>query len=127
MAEESIAGEIIIDDDVVASIVGLAAREVEGVAQLGKSSVQRAVSGALSGAEGKARHGVSVEVGKEEAVIDLQLDVIYGFNIPNIVTEVRKKVASRLLEIAGLHAKEINVHVVNIEFPEKAPQKQQVQ
>ena len=125
MSEEVFAGETIIDDDVVASIVGLAAGEVEGVAQLGKSAVRRAVTSALSSAEGKARQGVEVEVGKKEAVIDLQLHVIYGFNIPNIVTEVRNKVALRLLEIAGLIAKEINVNVVGIEFPEKAQEKVQ--
>jgi len=62
-------------------------------------------------------------VGKKEAIIDLQLDITYGFNIPNIVAEVREKVASRLLEIAGLIAKEINVRVVSIEFAEKRPGK----
>ena len=122
MSEESVVpGESIIEDEVVASIAGTAAIEVEGVANLGKSSVRRFVAGAVAGAGGKARQGVSVEVGHKEAIIDLQLDVIYGFNIPNIVTEVRRKVASRLLEIAGLTAKEINVRIVSIEIPEKKP------
>ncbi len=124
MSEESVVpGESIIEDEVVASIAGIAAKEVEGVANLGKSSVRRLVAGAIAGAGGKARQGVSVEVGHKEAIVDLQLDVIYGFNIPNIVTEVRKKVASRLLEITGLIAKEINVRIVSIEIPEKKPAK----
>ena len=124
MSEESVVpGESIIEDEVVASIAGTAAKEVEGVANLGKSSVRRLVAGAIAGAGGKARQGVSVEVGHKEAIVDLQLDVIYGFNIPNIVAEVRKKVASRLLEIAGLTAKEINVRIVSIEIPEKKPAK----
>jgi len=124
MAEEIVVpGETTIEDDVVASIAGIAAMEVEGVANLGKSSIRRMVAGVLGGAEGRARRGVDVEVGKKEAIVDLQLDVTYGFNIPNIVAEVRKKVASRLLEIAGLIAKEINVRIVSIEFPEKKPGK----
>jgi uncharacterized alkaline shock family protein YloU len=124
MAEEVVVpGETTIDDEVVASIAGLAAMEVKGVANLGKSSIRRMMAEALGGAEGKARTGVAVEVGKREAIVDLQLDVTYGFNIPNIVTEVRKKVASRLLEIAGLVAKEINVRIVSIEFPEKTQEK----
>jgi len=128
MAEEfTIPGEVIIEDDVVAAIAGMAAREVEGVANLGKSSVRRMVTGAVTGAGGKARQGVSVEVGKKEAIVDLQLDVIYGFNIPNMVTEVRKMVATRLMEITGLIAKEINVRVVSIEFPEKKPQLSKVE
>ena len=118
MAEEEITGETIIEDEVVASIAGLAAREIEGVANLGKSSVRRILAEHLGGAETRAR-GVEVEVGKTEAIVDLELTIIYGFNIPNVVSEVRKKVASRLLEISGLIAKEINVHVVSLSFPEK--------
>jgi len=123
MDKEVIAGETIIDDAVVAAIVGLAAAEIEGVAHLGKGAVRRAVTDALSGTGGKARHGVSVEVGHKEAIVDLQLDVIYGYNIPNILIEVRKKVATRLKEITGLIAKEINVHVVSLEFPGESKEK----
>ena len=123
MDKEVIAGETTIDDSVVASIAGLAAGEIEGVAHLGKSLVRSRIAEVVTGAEGKARQGVSVTVGHKEATVDLQLDVIYGFNIPTIITKVRKMVATRLLEIAGLVAKEINVRIVGIEFPEKAPEK----
>lgn len=119
--EEFVAvGETVIEDDVVASIAGLAAREIEGVASLGKSSVRRTLTEQLIGAEEKARYGVEVEVGKKEAIVDLALGVTYGFNIPTVVAKVRRNAASRLLEITGLTAKEINIHVVSIEFPEKA-------
>ena len=123
MTKEAIAGETIIDDAVIAAIAGLAAAEIEGVAHLGKGAVRRAVTDVFSGAKGKARHGVSVEVGHKEAIVELQLDVIYGYNIPTILTEVRKNVATRLKEIAGLIAKEINVRVVSIEFPDKSKEK----
>jgi len=124
-SEHGFAGETVIGDEVVASIAGLAAKEVEGVASLGKSSVRRAITERLGGTEEKARTGVQVQVGKREAIVDLQLGVIYGFNIPNIVNEVRKKVYSRLMEITGLVAKEINVQVVSVEIPEKKPSKVQ--
>jgi uncharacterized alkaline shock family protein YloU len=123
--EHGFAGETIISDEVVASIAGLAAKEVEGVASLGKSSVRRAITERLVSAEGKARAGVQVQVGEKEAIVDLQLGVIYGFNIPNMVNEVRKKVYSRLIEITGLVAKEINVQIVSVEIPEKKPSRVQ--
>ena len=63
------------------------------------------------------------EVGKKEAIVDLQLSVIYGVNIPTLVNEVRKKVAVRLLEITGLIAKEINLRVLSVEFQEQKPEK----
>ena len=117
--EAVFAGETIIGDEVVASIAGLAAKEVKGVVRLGKSSVRRTLTQHLGGAEEKARLGVAVEVGKREAIVDLQLIVAYGFSIPNIINEVRKQVAMRLMEFIGLIAKEINVRVVDVEIPEK--------
>jgi len=119
MAEQEFVGETIIGDEVVASIAGLAAKEIKGVAGLGKSAVRRALTEHLGAADERARLGVAVEVGKTEAIIDLQLIVVYGLSIPNIINEVRKQVASRLMEFVGLIAKEINVHVVGVEIPEK--------
>lgn len=122
-AEEFVvAGETTIDDEVIGAIAGVAAREVEGVASLGTSSIRRTVVERLGRAEEKAR-GVEVEAGKKEAIIDLTVNVIYGFSIPKIIIEVRKKVAYRLLELVGLIAKEINVNVVGIEFPEGVERK----
>ncbi|MBA7508035.1 Alkaline shock protein 23 [subsurface metagenome] len=119
MSKEIFPGETIIGDEVVASIAGLAAKEVQGVAGLGKSAVRRALIEHLGGAEDRARMGVKAEVGKTECIIDLQLIVLYGVSIPNIINEVRKQVALRLMEYIGLIAKEINVRVVGIEIPEK--------
>ncbi len=118
--EHGFVGETIIGDEVVASIAGMAAKEIAGVGSLGRSSVRRALTGWYADAAEKARSGVAVEVGKRECIVDLQVNVYYGHNIPNIVNEVRKKIATRLLEYTGLIAKEINIRVVGIEFtPEK--------
>lgn len=116
-----VGGETDIDDEVVASIVGVAAQEVEGIASLGTSSVRRTIA-EWGGAEGRAR-GVEVEMGKKEAILDITVNVIYGFSIPNIITQLRQKVATSLLEMVGLIAKEINVDVVGIEFPDRMPGK----
>jgi uncharacterized alkaline shock family protein YloU len=117
MAEE-IRGETTIEDEVLAAIAGVAAREIEGVSTLGKSSIRRAIAERVGGSPEQAR-GVDVEAGKKEAILDIDLNIIYGFSIPNIVAEVRRKVADRLEELAGLVAKEINITVVGIEFEEK--------
>jgi len=115
-----VGGETTIEDEVLAAIAGVAAKEVEGVSSLGTSSIRRILAERLGGAQQRAR-GVEVESGRKEAIVDLTLNIIYGFSIPTIVIGVRKKVAARLLEIAGLIAKEINVSVVGIEFPERMP------
>lgn len=117
-----VGGETTIDDKVIAQIAGVAAGEVEGVSSLGTSSFRRSLTEAVGAAPGRAK-GVGVEAGKKEAILDLNIKVIYGFSIPNIIIEVRKNVATRLLEIVGLIAKEINVSVSGIDFPERMPGK----
>jgi uncharacterized alkaline shock family protein YloU len=99
----------------------MAAQEGPGFGNLGQSAVRRALTGWYADQAEKARTGVTVEVGKRECIVDLQFSVQYGRNIPTVIEEVRKKVASRLLEYTGLIAKEINIRVVGIEVKEQKP------
>lgn len=109
-------GTTVIEDEVVASIAGFAAGKVKGIDSLGKSSIASAVAQHIKSAEDNAHTGVKVEVGKREAIINLELGVMYGYYIPDIVDEVRSNVASSLMEITGLMAKEINIRIVGIKF-----------
>jgi uncharacterized alkaline shock family protein YloU len=119
-AEYVVGGGTDIQDEVVGAICATAAREVDGVADVGLSSVTRTLKEVLGGADKRAR-GVGVEQGKREAILDLTVQVIYGFSIPQVVIEVRRRVGARLLEMTGLIAKEVNINITGIEFPEKMP------
>ncbi len=107
-------GETVIDDQVIGAIAGTAAQEIEGVASLGTSSVRRAIAERLGG-ERRSR-GVGVVAGHREAILDLEINVIYGASIPDVVNQVRENVAGRVLDMCGLVTKEININVVGIEF-----------
>ena len=112
-----IAGQTDIADDVLSTIAAMAAREIEGVADVGSGTVRRMF---MRNAQRQAS-GASVQAGKKEAIIDLTIKMIYGFNLPQLVVDIRKRVGMRLLEMAGLIAKEINIRVVGIEFPARMP------
>jgi uncharacterized alkaline shock family protein YloU len=120
LQEIEVGGETEISDEVIASIAGIGAREIEGVAALGTSSIRRAIAERVGAAEQRSR-GVAVEAGRREALLDIDLRVVYGFSIPEIVVKVRQNVARRVLEMCGLVAKEININVTAIDFPERAP------
>ena len=62
-----------------------------------------------------------MEAGRREAILDIDLRVVYGYSIPEVVIKVRENVAHRLLEVCGLIAKEVNVDVVGIDFPDRTP------
>jgi len=113
-----VGGETSIDDEVVAAITGMAAKEVEGVSELGGRSLRRTVAERVTGANEHAR-GVAVEAGRKEAILDLEMRVLYGFSVPEIVIKVRQLVAQRVLELLGLVTKEINIRVVGIDFTDR--------
>lgn len=118
-------GELALHEQVIAKIVGGAAKEVEGVYAMGTGSFAEAVAGAAGRVAGgeDVKKGVRVEVGKKEAAVDLWLSVEYGHNIPTVVQKVRQMITDRVYEIAGLITKEINVDVVDIHLPGEEPER----
>ena len=120
LTEIDVAGETSIDSEVIASVVGWATNETAGVSSLGASSVRRTLVERVGASQSRAR-GVSVEAGRREAILDIDLRIFYGYSIPEVVIEVRQNVANRLLEVCGLISKQINIDVVGIDFPDRMP------
>lgn len=118
MEELEVGGETSIEDNVIGAIAGVAAKEVDGVSTLGKQSLRRAIAEKVGGAEKRAR-GVGVEAGRREAILDLEMTVLYGYSIPEMVIKVRTVVAQQVLELLGLVTKEININVVGLDFPDR--------
>jgi len=114
-------GSTSISDSVVSKIAGIASQEVDGV-RMGSGGSQ-AVSGLLGsitgGSGGSQTQGVSVEVGQEEAALDLTLTAEYGKSIPQLAEAVRRNVANRVESLVGLRVTEVNITVSNIFFPQQ--------
>lgn len=115
-----VGGETAIDDEVIGAVAGVAAREVEGISSLGTRSIKRSIAERMGSREQRAR-GVEVEAGRREAILDIDVRVLYGYSIPETVVKVRQNVARRVLETFGLVTKEININVVGIDFAERMP------
>ena len=114
-------GSTSISDSVVSKIAGIASQEVDGV-RMGSGGSQ-AVSGIIGsitgGSSGSQTQGVSVEVGQEEAALDLTLTAEYGKSIPQLAEAVRRNVSNRVESLVGLRVTEVNITVSNIFFPQQ--------
>jgi uncharacterized alkaline shock family protein YloU len=116
-------GATTISDAVVSKVAGIAALEVEGIEMGGATA--RTVGGFLdswSGSGGHQARGVSVEVGEQEAAIELSMAVEYGKAIPQISETVRNNVINRVENLVGLNVVEVNITVNDILLPEEMPQ-----
>jgi uncharacterized alkaline shock family protein YloU len=119
-------GATTISDAVVSKVAGIAALEVEGIEMGGATS--RTVGGFLdswTGSGGHQARGVSVEVGEQEAAIELSMAVEYGKVIPKISEAVRNNVINRVENLVGLNVVEVNITVNAILLPEELPQPSQ--
>lgn len=121
-----------IGDAVVSQIAGIAAQEVEKVQMGGGTgaavggflqSVTGSVTGSSSG--GNLSKGVSVEVGSEEAAIDLTMAVEYGQSIPQLTEAARRNVINKVESLVGLRVTEVNITVNDVQVPEERPMLQQ--
>jgi uncharacterized alkaline shock family protein YloU len=121
-----------IGDAVVSQIAGIAAQEVEKVQMGGGTSAAvggflQSVTGSVTGSSsgGNLSKGVSVEVGSEEAAIDLTMAVEYGQSIPQLTEAARRNVINKVESLVGLRVTEVNITVNDVQVPEERPMLQQ--
>ena len=107
-------GKISFAPDVIATIANLAASEVAGVTGLGGGFAD-SISGILKSKKNYTK-GVCVEVGNEEAAIDLVINVLYGSKIQKVCSEVQNEVKKAVETMTGLRVVEVNVSVQAITF-----------
>ncbi|MBQ3028445.1 MAG: Asp23/Gls24 family envelope stress response protein [Lachnospiraceae bacterium] len=110
--EISSIGEVMIADDVIATIAGLAATEVEGV-----SSMQGNVTNELVGKLGMKNltKGVRIKVTEAGVKVDLSIQMRYGYSIPKTCKAIQEKVKAAIENMVGLSVEVVNVHIVGVD------------
>lgn len=111
-------GSVRIADEVVEVIAGMAASEVEGVAQMSGGFVGD-IANMLTRGKNVSK-GIKVEVGEKEASVDLFLAVEYGVSIPDVAQKVQAAVKEAIEGMTGLTVLEINIHIQGIAFRQVA-------
>jgi uncharacterized alkaline shock family protein YloU len=121
-------GNTTISSTVVSQIAGIAAQEVENAQMGGGASaavggILQSVTGNVTGGSsgGNYSRGVSVEVGEEEAAVDLNITVDYGQSIPRVTEAARSNVINRVENLTGLRVTEVNILVNDVQVPELQP------
>lgn len=110
-------GTVSFATDVVATIAGLAATEVEGVAaminngNLGLVDMLRRNQG-----NRPLTRGVKVEINGNQVTVQLTVTVDYGSPVPTVAREIQDNVKKAIETMTGLEVPEINVYVQGISF-----------
>ena len=104
-------GDVVIANEVLAIIAGIAATEVEGVHSMDGGWSGQFIS--KLGIKDLAR-GVKVQVKEGEVKVDLSLNMEYGYAIPKVSNLVQDKVSASINNMTGLNVSEVNIRISGV-------------
>ncbi|MFD1707032.1 Asp23/Gls24 family envelope stress response protein [Siminovitchia sediminis] len=106
-------GKIEIAPEVIEVIAGIAASEVEGVAQM-RGNFATGVVERL----GKKNHGkgIRVELSEEGIIVDVYCLMKFGVSIPTVAQKVQDNIRQALFNMTALEVEEVNIHIVGVSF-----------
>ena len=104
-------GDVVIANEVLAIIAGIAATEVDGVHSMDGGWSGEFIS--KLGIKDLAR-GVKVQVKEGEVKVDLSLNMEYGYAIPKVSDLVQDKVSASINNMTGLNVSEVNIRISGV-------------
>lgn len=113
-------GTVKVADDVIAVTAAMAAAKIRGVASLVGGMTDNITKNIL---RMNITKGVKVSRIEETAlVIDIFVNIYYGFRIPEVAWEIQENVKREVKEMTGEAAKAVNIHVQGVELERAAAQ-----
>lgn len=100
-------GTVKIADDVIAMIAALATAEVSGVHSLAGNELLAKV--------GSTTKGVKVEINGKSVLVELSIIIKYGYNIPEVSSQVQDKVIQAIETMTGMDVSDVNIKVAGVE------------
>ena len=98
-------GQVKISNDVIATIAGLAALEVEGVETITTFTDKLLKS-----------NGVKIQLEEEDVNLDIMVMIEFGISIPDIALKIQENVKNTVETMTGLKVSQVNIHIQVISF-----------
>ncbi|MEG0855027.1 MAG: Asp23/Gls24 family envelope stress response protein [Terrisporobacter sp.] len=98
-------GQVKISNDVIVTIAGLAALEVEGVETI-TSLTDKLLK----------NNGVKIQIEDDKVTLDVAITVEYGMSIPDVSMKVQENVKNTVETMTGLEVSQVNIQVQEISF-----------
>ena len=113
--DENPDGTVSFATDVVATIAGLAATEVEGVASMSSPASGRADMFSRKTTRNFTK-GVRIDLDDNQVTADITIVVEYGSPVPDVARGIQENVKKAIETMTGLTVRSVDVHVSGISF-----------
>lgn len=113
--DENPNGTVSFATEVVATIAGLAATEVDGVANM--SSASSGIADMFSRKNTRNfTKGVRIDLDGNQVKVDISIVVEYGSPVPDVAHSIQENVKKAIETMSGLDVHAVDVHVTGISF-----------
>lgn len=99
---------VAISDDVFTLIANIATSKVEGVYGMHVGALSNIFS------RNNYSKGVKIEKTDDDIILDIYIDVKYGYNVTKVAIEVQESVKNEIEGMTDLQVKSVNIHVEDI-------------
>ena len=99
-------GQVKISNDVIATIAGLAAMEIDGV-ETTSTFTDKLLK----------NNGVKIQIEEDEVSLDVMIIIDYGIAIQDVAPKVQENVKNTVETMTGLNVEAVNVNVQSIYLP----------
>ena len=110
--------EILVSDDVIAVTAAMTAAKVRGVASLVGGITKSITKNILK--MKNVTQGVKISRDDDSLVIDVFLNVYYGYRIPAVAWEIQENIRREVKNMTGEDAGAVNIHVQGVVFDDTA-------
>jgi len=113
--DENPDGTVSFATEVVATIAGLAATEVEGVASMSSQSNGLADMFSRKNSRNFTK-GVRIDLDGNKVTVDITIVVEYGSPVPDVARSIQENVKKAIETMSGLDVHAVDVHVSGVSF-----------
>ena len=98
-------GRLVYSSEIIRDIVDCALSEVEGVVKYPDNSKQ-------------ARDTIKVEYAEDEVFVDVYVKLRYNVEVSDVASSIQSTIKNTIENMTEFRVKDVNVHVVDVEFDE---------
>ena len=107
-------GQVKISNEVIVTIAGLAALEVENV-----ETITTITDKLLK------NNGVKIQIDEEQIILDIYVNIEFGESIPDTAFKIQENVKNTVETMNGLEVSTVNLHVQGITFYKEKAEKEE--
>lgn len=110
-------GAVSISKDVIATIAGLAAAEVDGVTPPRGGQFRKGEA---------AKRQVETVIDGGEVKVAIKVAIVYGYSVRQVAQDLQERVKAEVERMTGLQVRSVDVEVSRLLFPEDGEQSEEV-